>query len=327
MTKLACKILGEDYELLMKSSPNSRMKVNVLAFSLLIPTLMWAVTGYLLASEIKEFGILKSLGFAVFMLILVFILESLILRTPKNKVIKWLRISLGVLMAFIGSIILDEWLFKEDIDKQMAFNKMALFQNETAKTIEENQDEIIKAEKELNSRKEDWDAALEDATREADGTGGSGNKGVDAIARMKMDVASQKQREYEKAVKQLSDIKASVEKKISDRIKEVESASNTNSLLSRMQAMFTLIFSDAIMFFVWALVTGILFCLEFIVVILKMNWEDTPYEKYKQTLDEIHVRRLAMLSHADVLQPGRGLAQYQQTSKYLKQLSHHQLQS
>lgn len=322
MTKATCTILGENYELLRKSSPNSRMKVNVLALALMVPTMMWAVTGYLLASEIKGFGIQKSLGFAVFMMVLVFILESLIVRTPKNKTIKWLRVSLGVLMAFIGSVILDEWLFKEDIDKQMAFNKIELVEKESARIWNESQIGIARLEDEVNLRRQEWDAAIGNATREADGTGGSGNKGVSAIANLKMTVAAQKQLEYEKAAKQLSELKATVETQITDRIGEIEAALDTKSLLSRMQAMFSLIFSNAVMFIVWFLVTGILFCFEFIVVILKMSWEDTPYEKYKQTLDEIQVRRMTMLSYADELHPGRGSAQYQNTSNFLRQLNH-----
>jgi len=322
MTKAACIILGENYELLRKSSPNSRMKVNVLSLALLVPTMMWAATGYLLASEIKGFGIKESIGFAVFMMFLVFILESLIVRTPKNKTIKWLRLSLGFLMALIGSIILDEWLFKEDIDKQMAFNKMEHIKNETSKIIEESQIEIIRMEEEVRLRKQEWDAALDNATREADGTGGSGNKGVSAITKMKMQVAGQKQLEYEKAAKQLTDLKESVGTRIDERIGEIESLLNIKSLLTRMHAMFSLIFNNAIMFFVWLLITGILFCLEFIVVILKMSWEDTPYEKYKQTLDEIQVRRMNMLGRVDELHPGRGLTLYQNTSNFLKQLNH-----
>lgn len=256
------------------------------------------------------------------MMFLVFILESLIVRTPKNKTIKWLRLSLGFLMALIGSIILDEWLFKEDIDKQMAFNKMEHIKNETSKIIEESQIEIIRMEEEVRLRKQEWDAALDNATREADGTGGSGNKGVSAITKMKMQVAGQKQLEYEKAAKQLTDLKESVGTRIDERIGEIESLLNIKSLLTRMHAMFSLIFNNAIMFFVWLLITGILFCLEFIVVILKMSWEDTPYEKYKQTLDEIQVRRMNMLGRVDELHPGRGLTLYQNTSNFLKQLNH-----
>ena len=247
MTKLSCIILGENYPMLMKSTPNSRMKVNVLALALLTPTLLWAVTGFLLASEIKGFGFGKSMFIAAFMSALVFILESLIVRTPRNKTVKCLRITLGLFMALTGSFILDEWLFKEDIDRQLSILKSTKKTEETARIKESLAAQLAEASEEVQVRYTDWQNALENATREADGTGGSGNKGVSGITRMKMQVADQKKQEYQHALNVKEEINLSLDEKLTGMENELDETWQDPSLLTRMQAMFSLAFSNRAM--------------------------------------------------------------------------------
>lgn len=325
MTKLSCIILGENYPMLMKSTPNSRMKVNVLALALLTPTLLWAVTGFLLASEIKGFGFGKSMFIAAFMSALVFILESLIVRTPRNKTVKCLRITLGLFMALTGSFILDEWLFKEDIDRQLSILKSTKKTEETARIKESLAAQLAEASEEVQVRYTDWQNALENATREADGTGGSGNKGVSGITRMKMQVADQKKQEYQHALNVKEEINLSLDEKLTGMENELDETWQDPSLLIRMQAMFSLVFSNRAMLAVWALITGILFILEFMVVILKSSWDDTPYEKQKQVLDELYLKRLAWMNRLESSRPGRGIAQYREAARQITQEPYQQL--
>ena len=325
MTKLSCIILGENYPMLMKSTPNSRMKVNVLALALLTPTLLWAVTGFLLASEIKGFGFGKSMFIAAFMSALVFILESLIVRTPRNKTVKCLRITLGLFMALTGSFILDEWLFKEDIDRQLSILKSTKKTEETARIKESLAAQLAEASEEVQVRYTDWQNALENATREADGTGGSGNKGVSGITRMKMQVADQKKQEYQHALNVKEEINLSLDEKLTGMENELDETWQDPSLLTRMQAMFSLVFSNRAMLAVWVLITGILFILEFMVVILKSSWDDTPYEKQKQVLDELYLKRLAWMNRLESSRPGRGIAQYREAARQITQEPYQQL--
>ena len=325
MTKLSCIILGENYPMLMKSTPNSRMKVNVLALALLTPTLLWAVTGFLLASEIKGFGFGKSMFIAAFMSALVFILESLIVRTPRNKTVKCLRITLGLFMALTGSFILDEWLFKEDIDRQLSILKSTKKTEETARIKESLAAQLAEASEEVQVRYTDWQNALENATREADGTGGSGNKGVSGITRMKMQVADQKKQEYQHALNVKEEINLSLDEKLTGMENELDETWQDPSLLTRMQAMFSLAFSNRAMLAVWVLITGILFILEFMVVILKSSWDDTPYEKQKQVLDELYLKRLAWMNRLESSRPGRGIAQYREAARQITQEPYQQL--
>lgn len=311
--------------MLMKSTPNSRMKVNVLALALLTPTLLWAVTGFLLASEIKGFGFGKSMFIAAFMSALVFILESLIVRTPRNKTVKCLRITLGLFMALTGSFILDEWLFKEDIDRQLSILKSTKKTEETARIKESLAAQLAEASEEVQVRYTDWQNALENATREADGTGGSGNKGVSGITRMKMQVADQKKQEYQHALNVKEEINLSLDEKLTGMENELDETWQDPSLLIRMQAMFSLVFSNRAMLAVWALITGILFILEFMVVILKSSWDDTPYEKQKQVLDELYLKRLAWMNRLESSRPGRGIAQYREAARQITQEPYQQL--
>jgi len=53
------------------------------------------------------------------MIVIVIQIErQIILSTGKNKLAIWFRVIIGIVMAVIGSVILDQIMFKEDVEKQ-----------------------------------------------------------------------------------------------------------------------------------------------------------------------------------------------------------------
>ena len=54
MLKLFCLITGDNYQMVMNETPNSRKKVSVMATVLFIPVILWFINGYFLVDEILE---------------------------------------------------------------------------------------------------------------------------------------------------------------------------------------------------------------------------------------------------------------------------------
>jgi len=292
MLKFSCFITGEDYEMLRKETPKSKKKVNALATTVMIPVMMWFVNGYLLMYHILESSRLISLITALFCAILIFLVERNIVMS-KGKLAFIMRILLGAVIAFLGSISLDEVVFKKDIDQQMAQNKLTAIYTEKDNINSQYESQRNLLMDDINKKYEVWNNALESAKKEADGTGGSGQSGVHGITRLKLQIAQNKEADYLKQQENLKQLDVKIEDEKEKAVKKVEANFANNALLQRIKAMFALIKSDGWMQFIYILFTAFLFFLEFIVVITKISWSETNYERKVELIEQIGQKRMA----------------------------------
>lgn len=118
--KFGCFITGWNYNILNTCTEASRKQLKKYTSAILILIILWAFIGFTFAERyIKApwWGcILASL---IFVIIIVQVERQIILSVGKVKTLKWLRFVLAVLMAFIGSAIIDQIIFKDDLDKKM----------------------------------------------------------------------------------------------------------------------------------------------------------------------------------------------------------------
>jgi len=127
---------------------------------------------------------------------------------------------------------------------------------------------------------------------EADGSGGSGIRGVHAITRLKLAAADVSKIEYQNALNTLNSLQHLLENEKMKRKQELDLALNNSGLLIRIKALFWLVFSDYAMGFIYILFTALLFAMEFLVVFLKSAWPTSNYEKRLQAIEEIGSKRM-----------------------------------
>lgn len=303
MLKLYCILTGEDYSLLSHDTPGSKKKVALLANCLMIPVIMWFINGFLISSEIMRCSLLISSIIATIAALIIFLVERTVIMANSNNWMKAFRVLLGVCVAFLGSIFLDEVIFKNDIDQQLETEKDAELES-SIKTIEASFDSQLTEQKTLvRSRYNDWIMALEDAKTEADGSGGSGVRGISGITLMKNNIAQTAGREYKKAAEQQEFLLVKLQNEIDEKVEEISSIDNSKSLLIRIQALFNLVFNDIWMGVVYCLFTLLLFFLEFLVIIVKSNMPETNYERKMKMIDEIGIRKLEKLSNHNFFDP------------------------
>ncbi|MDZ7740209.1 MAG: DUF4407 domain-containing protein [Bacteroidota bacterium] len=275
MLRISSFITGEDYNLLKKDTPQSRKKVIALASLIMIPVSLWAVNGYLLVSHVLQGTLLAAVATSAVCGLLIFLVEKNIVMADGNWRITTFRIFIGFLIAMLGSLSWDEVIFKSDIDQQMTINKIHHV-DQLLKETESNYQSQLKAQEDLVQNKYNkWMKSLEKASKEADGTGGSGVRGVEGITRLKLEIAKKNEEEYIQENQRLEILKNRIEaeKKI---IEGTAIANfNKNSLLLRIKAMFDLVKKDNWMLIAYVLFTILLFCFEFIVVVVKLTWKQT----------------------------------------------------
>lgn len=269
MLKLASIFIGEDPARTANYQPGSQRKVKLLASCLLLPVLLWFINGYLLVSHVLAGSAAAALFTAVIAALLVFLIERAVIMANGHWVITMFRIVLGIVVALLGSVSLDEVVFKQDIDNQMAtyqakaINTAGMSADSSFSSQLRNQQRLVATKYQV------WQQALSQASTEADGTTGSGIAKVGRIAQLKLRVAAQHAREYDQEKAKLATLQQARDSTRNVAKSNAQRDYHSDALLLRLKAMFELLQQDTSMLLIYLLFTAFLFCLEFIVVLIK----------------------------------------------------------
>ncbi len=294
MLRLYSLIIGENPRYVATFQPSSKRKVALYANCILVPVILWFINGYLLVSHVLGGNYWSALLTATIIALIIFIIERAVVMSNGNKWIAVFRISLGLIVAFIGSICLDEVIFKNDIDNQVATYKQTSIDDAIKKADVKCQSSIALQQKIVNQKSTVWTNALNDAKGEADGTSGSGIANVGAITELKMNIATDLKKDYDTALSKLTSLKNSLEKERTMAIKKAEANFKGNALLLRIRAMFELLGKDTFMLIVYIMFTAFLFLIEFLVVIIKIcskNSIDEDLEYAREKLIRLKTKK------------------------------------
>lgn len=294
MTKFYSILIGENPDYTANFQPSSKRKIALYANCLLIPVILWFINIYLLVLEVLEGGYILAFIAAIVAALIIFLIERAILMSNGNGMIVRFRMVLGFLMALLGSISLDEVVFKADIDNQMVLYKQETIDNASKNIEREYKTELGLQAALVNQKANDWNQALRDAKSEADGTGGSKQRMVGKIAMLKINMANEQAAEYQKENSKLETLRNAADKAKNEAKLKAEADFKTSALLMRIKALFDLVFKDWLMAIIYAAFTIFLFCLEFLVVIIKTSSKksiDEELELAREVLVRLKIQK------------------------------------
>lgn len=287
MLKVYSIIIGENPSYTTLFQPSSKRKIALYANCLLVPVILWFINGYLLVKNVLEGSVFMAILTAFIAAFIIFLIERAIIMSNGSKPIFWFRIFLGFIVATLGSISMDEVIFKHDIDNQVAIYKQTEI-DKAVTDVETNFRHQITAQQSIVNQKEiKWNQSLSDAKGEADGTAGSHQKQVGKIALLKLDIANKQEADYNRENNKLASLISSLDKAKEEARMKVEADFNGNALLLRIRAMFDLIAKDNFMLGVYVLFTLFLFCLEFLVVLIKVGSKYSIDEEMEQAREKL----------------------------------------
>ena len=319
MLKFSCLITGDDYNLLKADTPESRKKVSALASVIFIPVIIWFANGFLMVSHVLKGSLLSAIIVAFILGTLIFLIEKNIIMAHSNRSIKIFRYSLGIIIALLGAVCLDEVIFKQDVDQQLFMMNKATVTNNLQMVEVSYKNELDKAENEVSVKYAVWQQALMDAKLEADGSSGSGMKGVHAITRIKLSIAGISEIDYEKSISSLAAVKDKITAEKTDTQERINASLKDGALLNRIKALFNLVFSDVYMSVIYLLFTAFLFAMEFLVVFLKGAWPQTNYERRLELIEEIGRKRMEKVRQNDIahFESGKVYPEYKNASQQI----------
>ena len=117
--KFGCFLTGYNYSILNNCSEVSKKSVKKITAALLIIMVVWGFVGYMFTHKYiglsSEYSIFGSL---IMVIMVVQIERQIILTIGTNMFSKIFRIILAIIMAILGSMIVDQILFQDDIKLQ-----------------------------------------------------------------------------------------------------------------------------------------------------------------------------------------------------------------
>lgn len=161
-----CFLTGYNYKILKNCSEAASRRVLRYTSAMIIPCVLWAFVGFFFTSRYLKLGWEASVSGAVIMIIIVIQIErQVILSTNTNRLPLYFRGVIAFFMAIIGSLIIDQVLFKDDIEKQ----RLITMDNEVREVLPARSAELKRQIHEIDStiasKEEDRRLLLEDIAK------------------------------------------------------------------------------------------------------------------------------------------------------------------
>ncbi|AOM79502.1 DUF4407 domain-containing protein [Pedobacter steynii] len=319
--KFSCFLTGYNFYILSNCSEVSTRKVKKYTAALLIVSTVWAFVGYCFCDRYMKLGPTGSIfGAIIAVLIIIQIERQILLADKTNRWLKVTRIGLAILMAVIGSLIVDQIIFKDDIDKAKIKSNQeqveALLPARTKQITEQiTQLNASIATKELE-RKELLDDISRNPNQQIVETSSSqvpvtkittdSSKTTTTSTALKTTISRNIKVVPNPKINQLQPIDDQL-KVLADQkmIKETmqlglktlleKEVDSKVGFLDELQIMFSILnesFIAAIVYVIWLL---FLLLLELLILIGKSNEDDSDYDKTIQKQMAIHFRKIELL--------------------------------
>lgn len=299
MFKFFTKITADDHNMLINDTPASRKKVVLLANALFVPVLLWFISAFAMATGLFQATIIGGIFTGLIAATFIFLIDRSILMANGNRWITSIRIVMGFCIATIGSIMVDELIFHDDINQQFEINKEAAIKVAQDSISAKYSASLNISSNQLAQKAAIWNNGLDDAKKEADGKGGSKQRGVGEITQIKLQIADKQQTDYHRAKADNDSILRVKAIALEKAENQINSTYGKAMLLHRIEALFDLIASNKVVAFIYIIFTIFIWCLEFLVILLKMNTAETNYEKKIRMIERIGSHRIDKIVKRD----------------------------
>lgn len=300
-----CHIVGEHPERAARMHASTINRTKAFAIAIHIPVLLWAVTGYVIASQIFMQTVLPAVAVACFCAGLVYLVERLVLATPKVWFVNLSRALLGVVISVLGASAVDLVIFDREIMQQLRKEGEAYIQIESDKAAEALRQVV-------EQKKTDWLKMQEAANCEANGTCGSRIRSVGPVYRELSRQAEILRSEYMRSQTQLEELGVQKTRDLTQWRANPQAGEHVG-LLARVEALHKYTTHNPIAFVAWLLFFLLVLFFELMVVLAKLVFGETVDDELDQIREQISQQKARTYMDA-VTSPVAG-------AKYLLQAS------
>jgi hypothetical protein len=274
-----CHVVGEQPERVGRLHDSSQRRMKAFAIAIHIPVTLWALTGYVIASRVfnQEPGI--SAAVALFCAGLIYLVERLVLATPKVWFVNLGRFFIGVVISLLGATAVDLVIFEREVALQLKASGEARITAEFDRQLAEQQQAT-------GQKKADWLKVQDAANCEANGTCGSRVRSVGPVYRELARQATLLRRDYDAAQARLVALGEERTKAIAewrDSPKALEEA----GLLSRVEALHEYTVNNTAALVAWSLFFALVLFFELMVVFAKLVFGETVDDRLARIREDL----------------------------------------
>jgi hypothetical protein len=316
--KLGCYITGYNYTIIKNSSEASAKTVKKYLSAILIVSILWGFIGYSFARRYLHAGIPGSLAVSLIMIIIVIQIErQIILSVGKNYLVPVFRTLIGVVMAVIGSVIIDQIIFREDVEKARISNIQSEVNAILPEKTRELDYQINQLDSAITGKEAERIALIDEITKrpfiksattetrhfQLQKSSGTGQLKDTLVKRTDMaltDVANPKAKLLPDIEDQINQLRARKSEKENSKINireelETELSSKTG-FLDELKVLFSILLSSWIAMVVWSMFFLFLMSIEVLVLVNKFGEDKTDYDAIILHQKDVRIKMVDKLS-------------------------------
>ena len=279
MSNYLCHIVGEQPERVARMHASTVKRTKAFAIAIHIPVMLWAVTGYVIASKIFGLEPWSAAAIAVFCSGLIYMVERVVLATPKVWYVNVSRVVIGLVISVLGASTVDLVIFDREVAQQLREAGEAQIRATHDKALE--QQKLVLAQKKV-----DWLKAQDAANCEANGTCGSRVRSVGPVYRELARQAETMKSEYMAAQVQL-DVLNTQKGQAVVQWSATANVGNQAGLLTRVEALHQYTANNTAAFTAWILFFVLVLFFELMVVLSKLVFGETVDDELDQIREQI----------------------------------------
>lgn len=273
-----CHVVGETPQRAARFHASTVRRTKAFAIAIHIPVLLWAVTGFVIASQIFRQSQVASAGVALMCAGLIYLVERLVLATPKVWFVNVSRVLIGLVISVLGASTVDLVIFDREIAEQLLLTGEATLLAEHGALLATQANTVTQ-------KKADWLKAQDAANCEANGTCGSKLRSVGPVYRELARQAELLRQEYMAAQAQLSAATKNKAQALA-QWRATPPTGDKAGLLARVQALHAYTAHNTAALVAWVLFFTLVLFFELMVVLSKLVFGDTVDDE----LDRIRER-------------------------------------
>jgi len=274
-----CMVVGETPDRVARLHESTRRRMKTFAIALHIPVVLWAVTGFVIASRVFHLTNLESAGIAAFCSGLIYLLERLVLATPKAWFVNVGRLVIGLVISVLGASAVDLVIFEREIVLQLRVTGQARITAEYDHALGQQQAVV-------SQKKADWMTAQTAANCEADGTCGSRVRSVGPVYQKLAQQAQLLRQDYDRAHARLEAL--AVERQAALHAwRESPKALEEAGLLSRVDALHHYTMNNTAALVAWLLFFVLVLSMELMVVFVKLVFGETVDDRLERIREQL----------------------------------------
>ena len=274
-----CMVVGETPERVARLHESTRRRLKTFSIALHIPVVLWAVTGFVIASRVFHLSTGESAGIAAFCSGLIYLLERLVLATPKAWFVNIGRLVIGLVISVLGASAVDLVIFEREVILQLRVAGQARITAEYDLALAQQQAVV-------SQKKADWMTVQTAANCEADGTCGSRVRSVGPVYQKLAQQAQLLRQDYDRAHPRLEAL--AVERQAALHAwRESPKALEEAGLLSRVDALHQYTMNNTAALVAWLLFFVLVLSMELMVVFVKLVFGETVDDRLERIREQL----------------------------------------